>query len=160
MNPLSSTYRSTGQNDRGSESEEEEESQSTSRSNRSSKKRKVEKILPVSKELKSENSTQQNASGMKIVLNLKQSQQQLLSTSCKSIITSLMRNRNSYPFLEPVDPIKLGIPSYFDIIKHPMDLGTILSNINTNSYSNVNQFIDDVRLVFFNATTFNPPGNS
>lgn len=26
---------------------------------------------------------------------------------------------------EPVDPIKLQLPDYFDVIKNPMDLGTI-----------------------------------
>lgn len=28
-------------------------------------------------------------------------------------------------FEEPVDPVKLGLPDYFDVIKRPMDLGTI-----------------------------------
>jgi len=32
-----------------------------------------------------------------------------------------------------VDPIKLGIPSYPDIIKHPMDLGTCGRNLESNA---------------------------
>ncbi len=31
---------------------------------------------------------------------------------------------NGY-FLEPVDPVKLNIPTYHQVIKHPMDLGTV-----------------------------------
>lgn len=41
------------------------------------------------------------------------------------IIAYMLKDPRSYPFREPVDPILLGIPDYFDIIKSPMDLGTI-----------------------------------
>jgi hypothetical protein len=43
----------------------------------------------------------------------------------KRIISSLWKNNHAWIFHEPVDPVKLGIPDYFDIIKNPMDLGTI-----------------------------------
>ena len=56
-----------------------------------------------------------------------------------------------------MDPIALGIPHYFDIIKTPMDFGTINNKLNTSIYSHVQEFINDVELVFNNAMTFNPP---
>ena len=34
--------------------------------------------------------------------------------------------------MKPVDPVALNIPDYFDIIKQPMDLGTIQKNIENN----------------------------
>lgn len=37
----------------------------------------------------------------------------------------LQKLKGAYLFLEPVDPIKLGIEDYFTIIKNPMDFGTI-----------------------------------
>jgi hypothetical protein len=37
----------------------------------------------------------------------------------------ISKDKDAWPFLEPVDPIKYGIPDYPTIIKHPMDLGTI-----------------------------------
>jgi transcription initiation factor TFIID subunit 2 len=38
---------------------------------------------------------------------------------------SLMKDPNAYLFNRPVDPIKDGVPDYFQVIEHPMDFGTI-----------------------------------
>lgn len=32
-------------------------------------------------------------------------------------------------FGSPVDPISLGIPDYWTVVLHPMDLGTIIQNV-------------------------------
>lgn len=45
--------------------------------------------------------------------------------------------KGSFIFHVPVDPIKLGIEDYFDIIKQPMDFGTIKNNLNNNIYESV-----------------------
>jgi len=46
--------------------------------------------------------------------------------SCPCPCLQVMKNqKHGWVFNEPVDPIKLGIPDYFQIIKHPMDLGTV-----------------------------------
>ncbi len=37
----------------------------------------------------------------------------------------LMSHEYGWVFSSPVDPIQLNIPDYFDVIKNPMDLGTI-----------------------------------
>lgn len=42
-----------------------------------------------------------------------------------NVIDSLMKNENSWLFNKPVDPKADGCPNYFNIIKHPMDFGTI-----------------------------------
>ena len=44
---------------------------------------------------------------------------------CTRIVKALMRDENAYPFIKPVDPIALGCPTYFDVIKTPMDFETI-----------------------------------
>ena len=46
-------------------------------------------------------------------------------TYCVQILDSLMEDENVWPFLKPVDPVADHCPSYFDVIKNPMDLGTI-----------------------------------
>ena len=33
-----------------------------------------------------------------------------------------------------VDPVKLGLPDYFDVIKQPMDLGTIKRRLEQGTY--------------------------
>lgn len=59
------------------------------------------------------------------------------------------------PFRYPVDPQALGIPDYFEIVKKPMDLGTIRSNILNGKYSDPWEYVDDVWLMFDNAWLYN-----
>jgi hypothetical protein len=70
-----------------------------------------------------------------------------------------MKMPEAFPFNEPVDPVKLGIPDYFEVITHPMDFSTIKKNLDTEQYHTFTEFIADVNLVFRNARTYNPSGN-
>ena len=36
-----------------------------------------------------------------------------------------------------MDPVALQVPTYFEIIKHPMDLGTVRTKLNDCAYSKV-----------------------
>ncbi|KAJ1921362.1 hypothetical protein H4219_000679 [Mycoemilia scoparia] len=74
-----------------------------------------------------------------------------------TLINKLLRNSHASPFLEPVDPVALGIPTYFDIVKHPMDLGTIKKKVSSHEYSTVADFVSDIRLMLDNCYLFNPP---
>lgn len=65
----------------------------------------------------------------------------------------------NFPFLQPVDPVALNCPSYFNIIKEPMDLGTIQHKYSTNQYETAEDFEHDVRLVISNCYKFNPEGS-
>ena len=58
-------------------------------------------------------------------------------------------------FIEPVDFIKLNIPDYPNIIKHPMDFRTIKTNLDKNVYPTAEAFAQHVRLVFQNAIMYN-----
>ncbi|CAI4037834.1 hypothetical protein SMKI_04G1680 [Saccharomyces mikatae IFO 1815] len=82
--------------------------------------------------------------------------------TCLKILKILMSKKNSdinFPFLQPVDPIALNLPNYFDIIKNPMDLGTISNNLMNWKYETIDQFVNDLNLVFNNCFQFNPEGN-
>lgn len=74
---------------------------------------------------------------------------------CHSILKTLIANPRAVAFLAPVDPVALGIPDYFDVIKEPMDLGTIRHNVECGYYSEPSVFADHVRLVFSNAMLYN-----
>jgi len=78
---------------------------------------------------------------------------------CINITHSLQYHSNALPFLNPVDPELLNIPDYFTVIKHPMDLSTIMKKIKGNKYSDINDYISDVELMFNNCFTYNPPAN-
>jgi len=65
----------------------------------------------------------------------------------------------SSPFLVPVDPVALGIPDYFKVIKTPMDLSTVTTRLNTGQYENAKDFEVDIRQIFKNCYKFNPSGS-
>ncbi|KAK7411039.1 hypothetical protein VNO78_02384 [Psophocarpus tetragonolobus] len=82
-----------------------------------------------------------------------------LLKSCETLLTRLMSHQFGWVFNSPVDIVKLNIPDYFTVIKHPMDLGTVKRRITAGEYLNPMDFAADVRLTFKNAMTYNPPGN-
>lgn len=59
------------------------------------------------------------------------------------------------PFLEPVDPVALGIPTYPKIIKKPMDLSTIRKKLTEGRYVKPTEMNADVKLMFSNCYRFN-----
>lgn len=54
--------------------------------------------------------------------------------AAKRLLNTLWKHLNAWIFYEPVDHVKLGIPDYLDIIKTPMDFGTIKTNLHSNKY--------------------------
>mmetsp|Transcript_18361 Transcript_18361/g.57372 ORF Transcript_18361/g.57372 Transcript_18361/m.57372 type:complete len:107 (+) Transcript_18361:185-505(+) len=66
-----------------------------------------------------------------------------------------MRNKHAAWFLDPVDPVAMGIEHYPEIIKRPMDFGTIKATYKAGGYADAAAFAADCRLVFANAMTFN-----
>jgi len=78
---------------------------------------------------------------------------------CKNIAEKLYKSRAAIPFRQPVDPIELGIPDYFEVIQNPIDLGTIKTKLAQQEYQTLEQFVADVRLVWSNCLTYNRPGS-
>ncbi|CAJ1938218.1 unnamed protein product [Cylindrotheca closterium] len=58
-------------------------------------------------------------------------------------------------FSEPVDPVALGIPTYYQVISEPMDLRTLQRKVDAGEVSSPEEFGRLARLVFENAMTFN-----
>lgn len=58
-------------------------------------------------------------------------------------------------FAQPVDPERDGCPDYLTKVKHPMDLGTILSKLENGEYNTVAEWKADVELVWQNSYIFN-----
>ena len=73
------------------------------------------------------------------------------------VLEAVEKNENAFYFAEPVDPIALGIPTYFQVIKKPMDFSTIRKKISECQYESVKEFSNDLYLVFTNAILFNHP---
>jgi len=75
---------------------------------------------------------------------------------CEQLLDSLMSQKVAIHFLEPVNPVALGIKDYFTIVKEPMDLGTVKMRLRGDFYAEPAQFEAHVRLTFANAMQYNP----
>ena len=56
-----------------------------------------------------------------------------------------------------MDPIADNVPTYFTVIKKPMDFGTIKRKLLEAEYIKFKDFLDDINLVFANCNKFNNP---
>ncbi|XP_015882352.3 transcription factor GTE10 isoform X1 [Ziziphus jujuba] len=83
----------------------------------------------------------------------------MLMKQCENLLMRMMSHQYAWVFNTPVDIVKLNIPDYFTVIKHPMDFSTVKGKIASGQYSSPLGFADDIRLTFSNAMTYNPPGN-
>lgn len=62
-------------------------------------------------------------------------------------------------FSRPVDHVSMGLNDYLDIVKHPMDLGTVRSMLHNkiSTYTTLEAYAHDVSLVFSNSMLYNAP---
>ncbi|XP_055932434.1 bromodomain-containing protein 3-like isoform X2 [Argiope bruennichi] len=79
---------------------------------------------------------------------------------CGTVLKELFAKKHAgyaWPFYKPVDAKMLHLPDYHQVIKHPMDLGTIKRKLDNHEYKNPDEFASDVRLIFTNCYKYNPP---
>ena len=75
----------------------------------------------------------------------------------KNVLRVMWRNHYAWPFQKPVDPVSLGIPDYFKIVKRPMDMGTIKKKLEQNVYHSAKECMEDFKLMFNNCYLYNKP---
>ncbi|XP_068126479.1 bromodomain and WD repeat-containing protein 1 isoform X2 [Hyperolius riggenbachi] len=73
---------------------------------------------------------------------------------CMNLVDFIIECEDSQPFREPVDLEQY--PDYHDVVKTPMDFGTIKENLEAGYYSSPLEFCKDMRLVFINAKLYTP----
>jgi len=77
---------------------------------------------------------------------------------CAKILTNLMKDKLAWWFLQPVDPVAHGCPNYLEVIKEPMDLGTVMARLSSGKvYESAEQMARDVRLIWSNCKRYNEP---
>ncbi|EEP80293.1 predicted protein [Uncinocarpus reesii 1704] len=72
-------------------------------------------------------------------------------------LAALKRTHDARFFRTPVDPVKLNIPNYPLIIKHPMDMHTMEEKVKHGAYKTADEVIADFNLIVDNCVTFNGP---
>ena len=69
------------------------------------------------------------------------------------LLNDLQNNTNAWPFQQPVN--KDEVPDYYEVIKEPMDLGTMEEKHEKDLYPTPEDFIRDAKLVFDNCRRYN-----
>ncbi|KAJ8395293.1 hypothetical protein AAFF_G00034950 [Aldrovandia affinis] len=72
----------------------------------------------------------------------------------RSVTDRLALDKRFKAFTKPVDIQE--VPDYSSVIKQPMDLSTVLTNVDLHKYATVKEFIQDVDLIWQNALEYNP----
>lgn len=78
-----------------------------------------------------------------------------IARKCLPLVKKLINHDSGWVFKDAVDPVELGIPEYFDIVEHPMDLTLVANKLEDGAYKDVSSFERDTKLVFENAILFN-----
>ncbi|XP_038832951.1 ATPase family AAA domain-containing protein 2-like isoform X3 [Salvelinus namaycush] len=72
----------------------------------------------------------------------------------RDVTNRLSQDKRFKAFTKPVDLEE--VPDYATVIEQPMDLSTVLSNIDTHKYVTVKEFVHDVDLIWKNCLEYNP----
>ncbi|KAM6899619.1 ATPase family AAA domain-containing protein 2-like [Xenentodon cancila] len=72
----------------------------------------------------------------------------------RNITERLMLDRRFKIFTKPVNTDE--VPDYLMVIEKPMDLSTLLTNIEEQRYDTVSEFMSDAELIWLNALEYNP----
>jgi len=77
---------------------------------------------------------------------------------CKKITKKIRSLPISGDFSRKVDPVADGARDYYEKIANPMDLGTVLKNLDVSHYKTVDQWKNDMNLIWNNALSYNHAG--
>jgi len=75
------------------------------------------------------------------------------------VICSMMSRQESLAFREPVDWKTLGLFDYLEVVKKPMDLGTVKMKMEKHKYETLDDIAADIRLVWHNCMLYNRDGS-
>ena len=72
----------------------------------------------------------------------------------RDVLNRLARQTEHRPFLRPVD--REEVNDYYEVIKKPMDLTTMMTKTDSGQYVSIKQFLNDIDLIADNALEYNP----
>ncbi|EJD76176.1 bromodomain containing protein [Loa loa] len=73
----------------------------------------------------------------------------------KEVLKPAMRHKHAWPFMKPVDAVRLGLPDYHKVIKRPMDMNTIEKRLRNCYYYSAKDCMQDFESIFSNCYKFN-----
>ena len=74
---------------------------------------------------------------------------------CLPLVQDLIDDQFGWVFRDPVDPVALGLPDYFEVVKKPMHLELVKTKLEDKEYGDLESFQKDCSLVFENSILYN-----
>lgn len=74
------------------------------------------------------------------------------------ILARIIARRDSEMFREAVPYVEMGLTDYLDVVKVPMDLGTVRAKLEGKTYQTEDECAEDIRRIWRNAMLYNAPG--
>lgn len=69
------------------------------------------------------------------------------------LLSEMQNHPSAWPFVQPVS--REEVPDYYEVIKEPMDLGTMEQKLESDKYEQMDDFIYDAKLIFNNCRSYN-----
>lgn len=79
--------------------------------------------------------------------------QEELYESMEKVLMELKACEHAHPFLQRVN--KREAPDYYIVIKHPMDIGTMMKKLKQLGYKSKKEFVEDLMLIWSNCLKYN-----
>lgn len=127
-----------------SDSDYESKSSRTNGDERRSSRRRAESSPPVGQRLSSTRRSRNALANDNGLLD---------SVVIEKLLDEAVKHSSSWPFRRPVN--KSDAPDYFKVIRTPMDLSKIRSNLSQGKYSNNYEVMKHIQLIFDNCATYN-----
>jgi hypothetical protein len=81
----------------------------------------------------------------------------LIKDTCANLLQTLEKNKEIEPFKNLIS--KKDYPDYYEIIENPISLKEIGAKIKKSLYGEMDEFKNDILLMFNNCKTYNQPGS-
>jgi hypothetical protein len=78
-----------------------------------------------------------------------------VTQKCLPVIQELIDDQFGWVFHDAVDPVALGLPDYFDVVKTPTHLELVKKKLDNAVYSDMSTFAREAKLLFENAILYN-----
>jgi histone acetyltransferase len=83
------------------------------------------------------------------IFSLTETKKQVL----RKLLDQVRGSAHSWPFLKPVAIDEA--PNYYDVVKEPMDLETVGKKLDTDKYTQIDEFVHDITLICNNCRYYN-----
>lgn len=82
-----------------------------------------------------------------------------LKKKCSEVLEHFLKLESCDPFRERVNWEEWGLYDYLQVVKEPMDLGTVRAKLGKNEYKKPADFARDMRLIWDNCKLYNQDGS-